>query len=177
MSVPSSSTSRRDPSDTGASAARPVKPRGHIRDDVGLLVLRLGLGAIMLVHGAQKVFGAGGMAATQTSFVQMGIPYPQLSAILVTVLELAGGVAVLVGLLTPLVGVLYAAVMAGAIWFVHLRNGFFAPNGGYELAGLVGIVCLTLAIGSAGRLSLDRLIFGARRRRRAREAREAELDA
>jgi putative oxidoreductase len=177
VSVPSSQAGRRDPSDTGATATPPAKHRGHVRDDVGLLVLRIGLAAIMLIHGAQKVFGQGGLAATQASFAQLGIPYPEGSAVLVTVLELVGGLAILVGLLTPLVGLLYAAALAWSIWFVHLPHGFFTANGGYELSGLIGVVCLTLVIGGAGRLSLDRLIFGARRRRQAREARQAELDA
>lgn len=151
----------------------PVRPRGHLRDDVGLLILRLGLAAVMLAHGLQKVFGAGGLAATQQSFGAMGIPYSQLSATLLAVLELAGGVAILFGVLTTLVGLIYAAAMAAAIWYVHLPHGFFVAQGGYELAGLLGAASLALAVGGAGRLSLDRAIFGAARRRRIREARES----
>ena len=63
--------------------------------------------------------------------------------------------------------------MAVAILYVHLANGFFVANNGYELAGLVGVVALVLAISGAGAISLDRAIFGAKRRRRIREAREA----
>jgi putative oxidoreductase len=63
--------------------------------------------------------------------------------------------------------------MAVSILYVHLPNGFFAADGGYELAGLTGVVALVLAISGAGRISLDRAIFGAKRRRRIREAREA----
>lgn len=171
-SVRPNPTPRNDPPDDAPPA--PVRPRGHLRDDVGLLILRLGLAAVMLAHGLQKVFGAGGLAATQQSFVSMGIPYPQLSATLLAVLELAGGLAILFGLLTTLVGLLYAAAMAAAIWYVNLPHGFFVAQGGYELAGLVGVASLALAVGGAGRLSLDRAIFGAGRRRRIREARDAE---
>lgn len=175
MSVSSNPTNR--PGATGSTgtdaSVKPVKPRGHLRDDVGLLILRIGLAAIMIAHGLQKVLGAGGVAGQQAGFAQMGIPYPQVAAIGLIVLEIGGGVAILFGLLTSLVGILYAAAMAGAVFFVHLANGFFVQQGGYEFAGLVGVAALTLAVGGAGRLSLDRAIFGARRRRAAREAREA----
>ena len=152
---------------------KPVKPRGHARADLGLLLLRLGLAAMMLAHGYQKLFLQGGFAGTQAGFAQLGVPYPQVAGILIIVLELAGGVAMAFGLLTVLVGICYAAAMAVAIWFVHLANGFFVAQGGYELAGLTGVVALVLAISGAGAISLDRAIFGAKRRRRVREAREA----
>jgi putative oxidoreductase len=154
---------------------RPVKPRGHARADLGLLVLRLGLAAMMLVHGYQKFVLQGnvGFTATQTAFAQMGVPLPQVAGIGIIVLELAGGVAMVFGLFTVVVGICYAAAMAAAVWYVHLAHGFFVANNGYELAGLTGVVALVLAISGAGRVSLDRAIFGAKRRRRVREAREA----
>jgi putative oxidoreductase len=154
---------------------KPVKPRGHVRDDLGLLVLRLGLAAVMIAHGYQKFFLQGGFGGTTQAFTQMGLPYPQVSAVLVIVLELAGGVALVFGLFTVLVGLAYAVAMAGAVWFVHLSNGFFVAQNGYELAGLTGVVALVLAITGAGTISLDRALFGGKRRRRVREARDAGL--
>nr|WP_269778776.1 DoxX family protein [Microlunatus antarcticus] len=137
--------------------------------------MRLGLAAIMLAHGYQKLFlqGGGSFTATQSGFTQMGVPLPQVAGIVIIILELAGGLAMVFGLLTVIIGICYAAAMAVAIWFVHLPNGFFVSDGGYEFAGLTGIVALVLAISGAGRISLDRAIFGAKRRRRIREAREA----
>lgn len=165
------------PSTTGRSDVdpdvTPVKPRGHARADLGLLLLRLALAAMMLAHGYQKLFLQGGFAGTQAGFAQLGVPFPQVAGIVIIVLELAGGVAMVFGLFTVIVGLCYAAAMAVAIWYVHLANGFFVTQGGYELAGLTGVVALVLAISGAGRISLDRAIFGARRRRRIREAREA----
>ena len=154
---------------------KPVKPRGHARADLGLLLLRLGLAAIMLAHGYQKFVLQGNLSfgPTQTAFTQMGVPLPQVAGILIIILELAGGVAMVFGLFTVVVGLCYAAAMAVAVWFVHLANGFFVSEGGYELAGLTGVVALVLAISGAGAISLDRAIFGAKRRRRIREAREA----
>jgi putative oxidoreductase len=154
---------------------RPVKPRGHARADLGLLLLRLGLAAMMLAHGYQKFVLQGGFSfgPTQTAFAQLGVPLPQVAGILIIILELAGGVAMVFGLFTVVVGICYAAAMATAVWYVHLPHGFFVADNGYELAGLTGVVALVLAISGAGRISLDRAIFGAKRRRRIREAREA----
>jgi putative oxidoreductase len=156
---------------------RPVKPRGHARADLGLLLLRLGLATMMLAHGYQKFVLQGnlGFTATQAGFAQLGVPFPRVSGILIIVLELAGGVAMVFGLFTVVVGICYAAAMATAIFYVHLANGFFVTQNGYELAGLTGVVALVLAVSGAGRISLDRAIFGAKRRRRVREARAAGL--
>ena len=168
----SGSTSRNDAVDPDV---KPVRPRGHARADLGLLVLRLGLAAIMLAHGYQKLVLQGNYSfgATQAGFAQMGVPLPQVAGIAIILLELVGGLAMVFGLLTVIVGICYAAAMAVAILYVHLANGFFVADNGYELAGLTGVVALVLAISGAGRLSLDRAIFGAKRRRRVREAREA----
>ena len=154
---------------------KPVRPRGHVRDDLGLLVLRLGLAAVMLAHGYQKLFiqGGGSFAATQTGFAQMGVPFPQVAGIAIIALELVGGLAMVFGLFTVLVGLAYAAAMGVAVWLVHLPNGFFVAQNGYEFAALTGVVALVLAISGAGKISLDRALFGGKRRRRAREAREA----
>ncbi|MGI3783931.1 MAG: DoxX family protein [Janthinobacterium lividum] len=168
----SGSTGRGDDLDRDV---KPVRPRSHARSDIGLLVLRLGLAAMMLAHGYQKLVLQGGWSftATQGAFAQMGVPLPQIAGILIIILELAGGIAMVFGLLTVVVGLCYAAAMAVAIWFVHLSHGFFVADNGYELAGLTGVVALVLAISGAGRISLDRALFGAKRRRRIREAREA----
>ncbi|TCO51394.1 hypothetical protein EV646_101377 [Kribbella antiqua] len=60
-------------------------------------------------------------------------------------------------MLTPVVGVLLALDMAGALAFVHLSNGVFAADGGWELVGVLGLLSLTLAAVGAGRVSLDNI--------------------
>ena len=86
---------------------KPVRPRGHARADLGLLLLRLGLAAIMLAHGYQKFVLQGrlGFGATQAGFVQLGVPFPRVAGILLIILELAGGVAMVFGLVTVIVGI------------------------------------------------------------------------
>ncbi|WP_246060723.1 DoxX family protein [Nocardioides dongxiaopingii] len=126
--------------------------------DVGLLVLRVALGVVMIAHGWQKLDGQG-LGATADGFEALGIPLPGAAAAYATGVELVGGVLLLVGALTPLVGVLVAADMAGAFWYVH-RDAFFANEGGYELVMVLGAAGLALAATGAGRLSLDRLVLG-----------------
>ena len=173
--TPTSGSTGRSSTDQVDPDVKPVKPRSHARADLGRLVLRLGLAAIMLAHGYQKLVlqGGGSFTATQNGFAQLGVPLPQVAGIVIIILELAGGLAMVFGLLTVVVGLCYAAAMAAAIWYVHLSHGFFVADNGYEFAGLTGLVALVLAISGAGGISLDRAIFGAKRRRRIREAREA----
>jgi putative oxidoreductase len=124
--------------------------------DVALLIARFALGTIFIAHGAQKLFtyGLGGVAG---SFAQMGIPMAQTLGPLVAFVEFLGGAAILVGLLTRLAGLGLAIVMLGAIFFVHLPNGFFAPSG-YEFnLALLGLA-LALFSAGAGAFSVDAMI-------------------
>lgn len=121
----------------------------------GLLILRLGLGIVFTAHGFQKLFqlGIGGLTEMWTGMV----PMPQLAAPLISVLEFAGGIALLLGLATRIVAALLAIDMLGAIFIVHLPNGFFLPNG-YEFTMTLfcGLTALTLT--GAGAYSVDALM-------------------
>ena len=124
--------------------------------DVMLLVARLALGAVMIAHGWQKL-DQGGLGGTADGFEAMGIPLAPAAAAFAIAIEVGGGVLVLLGALTPVVGVLWALNMAGAWWFVH-RDAFFAADGGYELVLVLGVLGLVLAVTGAGRLSVDRFL-------------------
>ena len=126
--------------------------------DIGLLILRLALGVIMMAHGAQKLFGAfggGGISGTAGFFGSIGIPMPQVMAIVVAIFEFFGGLLVLIGFLTPLGGLMIAAVMVGAIMTVHLSKGFFAGNGGIEFPLMLFASGLALAFSGPGRYSVE----------------------
>lgn len=127
-----------------------------LRTDVGLLVVRLALGTVMIAHGWQKL-DSQGFTATADGFAALGIPAPEGAAAYAIGVELVGGVLLLLGALTPLVGLLVAADMAGALWFVH-RDAFFATEGGYEFVLVLGAAGLALAATGAGRLSVDRFL-------------------
>jgi putative oxidoreductase len=133
--------------------------------DAGLATLRVTLAVIFFAHGAQKVFQFGIAGVTQ-GFAQMGIPLPAITAPLVAGLELVGGLLLLVGLFTRPVALLLAIDMLAAMLLVHLRNGFFLPNG-VEFTLILMAASLALVMTGPGELSLDAMIG---RRRKARVA-------
>src|SRR5216117_1437597 len=99
--------------------------------DLGVLALRLVLGAVFLGHGAQKAFGAfGGPGfAGATGFVgSLGFRPARVWAALAVGGELAAGFLFLLGLLTPLAGLLVVATMVVAIAKVHGQKGFFVKK-------------------------------------------------
>jgi putative oxidoreductase len=130
------------------------------RVDGALLILRVVTGIIMLMHGWQKVFQYG-FAGVSQGFAGMGIPMPGIMGPFIALLELIGGIALIVGVLTPVFAALLAADMVGAILFVHLSKGFFLPEG-YEFAFALLGACLALALAGAGAYSVDAAL--ARRR-------------
>ena len=135
-------------------------PATAARTDIGLALLRLATGTIFVAHGAQKLF-VYGIDGVTGAFGGMGVPFPAVTGPLTGVVELLAGLALIVGLLTRLAGFGLAITMLGAIGFVHLAAGFFAPNGvEFPLALLAATS--TLALTGPGRFSLDSII--ARRR-------------
>jgi len=133
-----------------------------LRQDIALLIGRVALGIVLIAHGCQKLFtfGIGGTAA---NFEQMGIPLPTVSASFAVIVELLGGILLIIGFVVPLVGILVAINMAGALLFVHASNGIFAADGGYELVLVIGALGLLFAGLGAGRYSVDGLITVDRR--------------
>lgn len=130
--------------------------------DAALLVARLLLGTVMIAHGWQK-FATWGIDGTAASFGQMGVPAPTLSAGFAATVELLGGIALVLGLLTPVAGLLLALNMFGAYLFAHTGHGIFTKEGGWELVGALGAGALALAGAGAGRFSLDALLNRGRR--------------
>ena len=124
-----------------------------------LTALRIVLGFLFAAHGWQK-FNEWTIAGTQASFAKMVDPAAGLVAPAVAVLELAGGVALILGILTRVVAALLALDMLGALFLVHAPAGIFAANGGYEFVLLLAAAAFALALTGAGRLSLDRALFG-----------------
>lgn len=126
--------------------------------NIGLTVLRLGVGAIFIAHGGQKVF-VYGFAGVGAAFGQMGIPMAEIVGPFVALVELLGGLALVTGLLTRIASLGLLSTMVVAILQVHLKNGFFNPGGIEFPLSLLGSTLL-LTITGAGAWSLDSLIRG-----------------
>jgi putative oxidoreductase len=121
---------------------------------LGLLVLRIVVGAVFAAHGAQKIFEYT-IAGTVGSFSGMGIPLPEIAAPVVAFVELIGGILLVLGLFTRPVGILLAIDMIVALVAVHLPAGLWVGEGGYEFVAVLGAGALALALTGAGRFSLD----------------------
>jgi putative oxidoreductase len=126
--------------------------------NLGLLVMRVVVGALFCGHGAQKLwgwFGGHGRSGTGAFFDGLGLRPGRLHATLAGASELAGGVMLALGLITPLAAALISAVMLTAIWTVHGAKGLWITEGGYEY----NLVLLAVAFGvtaiGAGAWSFD----------------------
>ena len=103
--------------------------------DAALLVLRLGIGLIFAVHGAQKLFGwwkGPGFTGWQGAMGHMGFRPAPLFAGVSAVAEFGGGLGLALGLLTPFVATLLIGQSVVIIGSAHWRSGFFNRDNGYE---------------------------------------------
>jgi putative oxidoreductase len=118
----------------------------------GMLVLRVVVGVTFVAHGLDKL---GDLSGTEQFFASLDIPAPALAAPFVAVTETVGGVLLIAGLATPLVGAALAIDMLVALLTAHLGRGFFVSDGGIELVLLLGGASLGIGLAGAGRFSLD----------------------
>lgn len=126
---------------------------------IDTLPLRLAAGVIFSAHGAQKLFGwfgGYGLDATAGWMASIGLEPGLLMAALAGGAEFFGGVLLIIGLLVRPAALMLAVTMIVAIVTVHLPNGLFMSNNGYEFGLALLAVSMTLAFRGAGSLSADR---------------------
>jgi putative oxidoreductase len=128
---------------------------------IGRLLLRLTVGGLFVGHGTQKLFGSfggHGLDATANMFESLGMRPGRRNAIAAGVAEAGGGAALAAGFATPLAAATLTSVMLTAINRVHLKNGPWVTNGGYEYNAVLIAAVIALTEVGPGDLSLDHLL-------------------
>jgi putative oxidoreductase len=136
-----------------------------VQQQFGLAVLRVIAGVVFVAHGAQKVF-VYGFAGVGGAFAQMGVPMPTVTGPLIGLIELFGGVALIVGLFTRIAAFALACDMLGAIILVHAAGGFFLPRG-LEFVLMLFAAAVALLFAGPGALSVDGVLANRSTRRAA----------
>ncbi|GAA1269592.1 hypothetical protein GCM10009609_35820 [Pseudonocardia aurantiaca] len=135
---------------------RPLPPPAR---DWALLLVRVLIGVVMFAHGYQKLV-INGIGRTTDGFENLSIPLAIVSASFVTVVEFAAGALLIIGALTPVACGLMLVIMVGAAVFVHIPNGIFITDGGWELVGVIGAGLIALAAVGPGKFSVDHVVRG-----------------
>ena len=131
------------------------------RAGYGLTLLRIFVGIIFAAHGSQKLFGwlgGGGLAGTAQWMESIGLAPGTLMALLAGGTEFFGGLALIIGLLARPAALGLSFTLLVAIFSVHIHNGLFMANNGYEFALALLGGTLAVLIEGAGKLSFDRAI-------------------
>jgi putative oxidoreductase len=125
------------------------------------LSLRLGAGVIFAAHGAQKLFGwfgGYGLEGTAGWMASIGLEPGLLMAAMAGSAEFFGGLLLIVGLLVRPTALVLGTTMLVAIVTVHLQNGLFLSNNGYEFGLALLAISIGLVFRGAGSFSADRLL-------------------
>ncbi|WP_166419262.1 DoxX family protein [Pseudoalteromonas sp. Z1A8] len=128
---------------------------------VAALILRVPVGLILAAHGAQKLFawfGGYGLEGTGQWMASIGLEPGYWLAMMAGSAEFFGGIALVIGLLTRPAAVVAGFTMLIAIFSVHISNGLFMANNGYEYALTLLVVMAVLVIQGAGSFSLDNVL-------------------
>jgi putative oxidoreductase len=125
--------------------------------DLGLLALRCVVGVVMLAHGINHVIGGGRIPGTARWFESLGMRPGRLHAWLASGTEIAAGVLLVLGLLTPLAAAGVVGVLVVAWITNHRGNGFFIfrPGEGWEYVMTLTVVALAVGAVGPGSWSLD----------------------
>ncbi len=128
---------------------------------IAALILRVPLGVILAAHGAQKLFGwfgGYGLEGTGQWMASIGLEPGYLMALLAGSAEFFGGLALMLGVLTRPAALVSALTMLVAMFAVHIGNGLFMANNGYEFALSLLAASVALTVQGGGRLALDNLL-------------------
>jgi putative oxidoreductase len=126
--------------------------------DLGILVLRLGLGIMFTAHGLQfafGMFGGPGVAGFASNLTKMGFNPAMFWSYLAAYSTLIGGACLILGFLTRIATIPLIIFMLVAVLKVHISKGFFLMNGGFEYNFVVILALVALMLLGAGKFSLN----------------------
>lgn len=126
-------------------------------NDAACLLLRLVLAVVFVAHGWQKFYDWT-LDGTVERFTEWGVPFPDVSAPAVAVLELVGGGLLGLGIFTRLMAAVLAASMIGALVLVHAEHGPFVVDNGFELVLVLAGGCVAVVLLGPGRVRSDGMI-------------------
>jgi putative oxidoreductase len=121
-----------------------------------LLVVRVGAGITLALHGYQKFFMGGRIPGTARWFESLGMRPGKLHAYLAACTEIASGLGFALGLLTPFAAAGCVGVMLVAAW-TH-KDKFFVFKDGWEYNLVLALLFVLVAVSGPGRWSLDNLL-------------------
>lgn len=120
----------------------------------GLMLLRVTVGAIFLMHGGQKLFM--GFHNVAGFLASLGIPIPNVAAVILTLVEFVCGIVLILGLLTRYAAAILCIDMLVALITYHAKNGFFVPMG-VEFPLLLLVANINLVLAGPGALGIETL--------------------
>jgi putative oxidoreductase len=126
------------------------------------LPLRLIAGVIFTAHGAQKLFawfGGYGLDVTGQWMESIGLSPGYMMALLSGSAEFFGGLLLILGFLTRPASFVLAITMIVAVFSVHVSNGLFMSNNGYEFGLALIAITAALLVQGAGRYSVDNILY------------------
>jgi putative oxidoreductase len=126
--------------------------------NVSFLILQLGVGLTFAAHGAQKLFGwwgGPGLANWEGAMRHMGFRPARLFAVTSALIELAGGLMLAVGFLTPIAAAALVAQAVVIIGQVHWSHGFFNSKSGIEFPLLLGVGAAAVGLAGGSTISID----------------------
>jgi len=126
--------------------------------DAAMLILRLATGGMIFMHGYNHFFGGGRLPGAGRWFDSLGIRPGVFHAWVTALVEVAAGILLAAGLLTPLAAAGVIGILAVAFIVVHRRNGFFIIKEGWEYAAFIITVSTVIGIVGPGAWSLDAAI-------------------
>jgi putative oxidoreductase len=125
--------------------------------NMALLILRVTVGAVFLAHGINHIYGGGKIAGTARWFESLGMKPGILHAWMASLVEVAAGAALVLGLFTPIAAAGVVGVMLVAFITNHMKNGFFIfrPGEGYEYVMTLTLVAVAIGTIGPGQWSID----------------------